>query len=167
MRRVDHVNMGLLALLQADGRMSLAELARRVGRSETTVRDRLASMQSAGVLRGVHARVDEAALGYHARAVVRARCEDVQEARERLLTLPQVRGAVVTAGDRPLLLDVLERDLPALGRALQELGEAGLEDVVVDPVMGTLVPRRAVPLGGHASLRRAKTQAAPLSAAHA
>src|SRR3954464_11100464 len=74
---VDHEPDGtdrlILAELQADGRLSLAELGRRVGLSPPSVAERVARLQRDGVLVGVRAVVDPAALGYALAAVLRIR----------------------------------------------------------------------------------------------
>jgi Lrp/AsnC family leucine-responsive transcriptional regulator len=70
---LDDVNRRLLAELQADARLALAELGRRVGLSAPAVAERLARMEEAGVIRGYHAEVDPRALGYALSAVLRIR----------------------------------------------------------------------------------------------
>jgi Lrp/AsnC family leucine-responsive transcriptional regulator len=61
---IDATNRRLLAELQADARLSLAELGRRVGLSSPAVAERLQRLEQAGVILGYHARVDPRALGF-------------------------------------------------------------------------------------------------------
>jgi Lrp/AsnC family leucine-responsive transcriptional regulator len=70
---VDSTNLRLLAELQADARLSLAELGRRVGLSSPAVADRLARMEEEGVIRGYRAEVDPRALGFALSVVIRIR----------------------------------------------------------------------------------------------
>jgi Lrp/AsnC family transcriptional regulator, leucine-responsive regulatory protein len=70
---IDAVNRHLLAELQADARLSLAELGRRVGLTAPAVAERLQRLQEGGVVRGYHADVDPRALGYALSAVLRIR----------------------------------------------------------------------------------------------
>ncbi len=70
---VDAVSRRLLAELQADGRLSLAELGRRVGLSSPAVAERLGRLEATGVITGYHARVDPRALGFALSAVIRVR----------------------------------------------------------------------------------------------
>src|SRR6185437_12399510 len=51
-------NLRLLAELQADARLSLAELGRRVGLSSPAVAERLARLEQEGVIKGYHAELD-------------------------------------------------------------------------------------------------------------
>src|SRR6188472_1285096 len=70
---LDATNVRLLAELQADARLSLAELGRRVGLSSPAVAERLRRLERDGVVRGFHADVDPRALGYALAAVLRIR----------------------------------------------------------------------------------------------
>jgi Lrp/AsnC family leucine-responsive transcriptional regulator len=70
---LDATNLRLLAELQSDARLSLAELGRRVGLSSPAVAERLARLEQDGVILGYHARLDPRALGYALSAVIRVR----------------------------------------------------------------------------------------------
>ena len=70
---LDATNLRLLAELQADARLTLAELGRRVGLSSPAVAERLARLEEDGVIRGYRADVDPRALGYTLSAVIRIR----------------------------------------------------------------------------------------------
>jgi Lrp/AsnC family leucine-responsive transcriptional regulator len=70
---VDETDGRLLVELQADARLSLAELGRRVGLSPPAVAERVRRLTDEGVIRGFHADVDPRALGYALSAIVRIR----------------------------------------------------------------------------------------------
>ena len=70
---LDGANRRLLAELQREGRLSLAELGRRVGLSSPSVADRLSRLESDGVITGYRAEVDPRALGLALTAVIRIR----------------------------------------------------------------------------------------------
>ena len=70
---LDDTNLRVLAELQADARLSLAELGRRVGLSSPAVAERLARLEQDGVIRGYHADIDPRALGYTLGVVIRIR----------------------------------------------------------------------------------------------
>ena len=69
----DATNLRLLAELQADARLSLAELGRRVGLSSPAVAERLQRLEQEQVILGYHARLDPRKLGMTLSAVIRVR----------------------------------------------------------------------------------------------
>ncbi|HEX2065756.1 MAG TPA: Lrp/AsnC family transcriptional regulator [Candidatus Thermoplasmatota archaeon] len=60
---LDQVSKRILGALTTPGALDAAAIASRVGASEAVVRQRLAALQEAGVLRGLAPRIDPAALG--------------------------------------------------------------------------------------------------------
>jgi Lrp/AsnC family leucine-responsive transcriptional regulator len=70
---LDTVNLRLIGELQADARLSLAELGRRVGLSAPAVTDRLQRLRDAGVIVGYRTEVDPRALGFTLSVVLRVR----------------------------------------------------------------------------------------------
>jgi len=61
---LDPIDWKILKELQADGRMTNVELARRVGISAPPCLRRVRALEEAGIIRGYRALVDEKALGY-------------------------------------------------------------------------------------------------------
>ena len=72
-RENDVTNRRILEELQQDGRLSLAELGRRVGLSPPAVAERVQRLERDGVITGYHAAVDPRALGYALTTVIRIR----------------------------------------------------------------------------------------------
>ena len=62
--KLDPIDRMILAELQADGRMTNVELAKRVGISAPPCLRRVRSLEEAGYIRGFHADVDALALGF-------------------------------------------------------------------------------------------------------
>jgi Lrp/AsnC family leucine-responsive transcriptional regulator len=75
---LDATNLGLLGELQADARLSLAELGRRVGLSSPAVAERVTRLEREGVILGYHAELDPRALGLQLSAIIRARPSPTQ-----------------------------------------------------------------------------------------
>jgi Lrp/AsnC family leucine-responsive transcriptional regulator len=69
----DVTNRRILEELQSDGRLSLAELGRRVGLSPPAVAERVQRLERDGVITGYRATVDPRALGYALTTVIRIR----------------------------------------------------------------------------------------------
>ena len=70
---LDATNLRLIAELQADARLSLAELGRRVALSSPAVAERLRRLEEAGVITGYRAVVDPRRLGFGFGVVIRIR----------------------------------------------------------------------------------------------
>jgi Lrp/AsnC family transcriptional regulator, leucine-responsive regulatory protein len=70
---LDEANRRLLAALRDDPRAGIAELARRIGMSPPSVRERLSRLERSGVIRGYRVDVDPAAIGLPVAAWVRIR----------------------------------------------------------------------------------------------
>lgn len=146
---LDRTNLNLLDLLQKDARASVIGLSRAVNRAESTVRERISALEREGILRGYRALVDAEKLGFHARALLRADCDlrHVPELARALGAIPQVTGAMLTTGTKPLVVQVMAEDLPRLEEVLEtRLAPLGLEQIEAALVVHRLVEQRPVPL---------------------
>jgi Lrp/AsnC family transcriptional regulator, leucine-responsive regulatory protein len=113
----DDLNRRLVALLQAEGRMSHAELAERLGVSRPTIIDRVKRLEADGVLNGYAARVAPAAVNKPTVAFVAVRYKDNNEIIEQrfikaLEEEPDILEAHTIAGEDALLLKIVA-DTPA------------------------------------------------------
>ena len=68
---IDATGRRILEELQADGRLTMAELGRRVNLSAPAVAERVQRLERDGVITGYHATVDPTAIGFPLAAVVR------------------------------------------------------------------------------------------------
>jgi Lrp/AsnC family leucine-responsive transcriptional regulator len=82
---LDATNLQILEELQADARLTMAELGRRVSLSPPAVAERVQRLERSGVVTGYHASVDPKAVGYPIAAVVR-----VRPASRQLHKIPEV-----------------------------------------------------------------------------
>jgi len=99
---VDATDRALLALLRADGRLPVAELARRVGLSPAPVGRRIERLERRGVITGYTAVVDDALLGQGLEALVELRVAGragIGEVVARLRRLDAVVEVLTLAGD--------------------------------------------------------------------
>src|SRR4030042_4992706 len=72
---LDATGWQILRELEANARLSFAELGRRVGLSLPAVAERVRKMEDAGIITGYRAQVDPARVGLPIRAFVRIRLE--------------------------------------------------------------------------------------------
>jgi DNA-binding Lrp family transcriptional regulator len=116
--RLDAIDWKILKELQADGRMTNVELARRVGISAPPCLRRVRALEEAGVVKGYHAEVAAPALGYNvtvfAHVGLSSQAETDLRAFEALVnSWPQVRECHMLAGETDFLLKVVAEDWDA------------------------------------------------------
>jgi Lrp/AsnC family leucine-responsive transcriptional regulator len=70
---LDELDRKLVAILSEDARISLKDLAGRVGLSSPSASERLKRLEERGVIRAFTIEIDPAALGYQLQAIVRIR----------------------------------------------------------------------------------------------
>ena len=70
---LDEIDRRLLEELGSDGRLTMAELGRRISLSPPAVAERVQRLERTGVITGYHAAIDPKAIGYPIAAVVRVR----------------------------------------------------------------------------------------------
>jgi DNA-binding Lrp family transcriptional regulator len=112
---LDEVDRQILAELQADGRMTNVELARRVGLSAPPCLRRVRRLEEEGIIRGYHADLDPVALGYEITFFALVGLESQKEA---VLTAfegavrewPEVRECHMIRGGGDFLLRLVARD---------------------------------------------------------
>lgn len=144
---LDNYDTRILAELQADARLTMAELGRRVHLSQPAVTERVRKLESAGVITGYRARVDPAALGYGIRALVRVgRCE--YPAMQRLIeATPEIVDAWNITGEDSWLCQIVVVDVAHLDRvvnALWALGETSTSIILKAPCeQRVLLPPKA------------------------
>ena len=73
MDSLDAIDREILAILQTDGRLSGADIGRKVNLSQPAVSARMQRLERSGVITGYRALVDPARLGLNIHAVVRLR----------------------------------------------------------------------------------------------
>jgi Lrp/AsnC family leucine-responsive transcriptional regulator len=104
----------ILAELQADARLSMAELGRRVHLSQPAVTERVRKLESAGVITGYRATVNLASLGYGIRAMVRVGRADYARVVKLVGQMPEVVNAYNVTGEDSWLLEIAVIDVAHL-----------------------------------------------------
>lgn len=127
-RLLDETSWAILHALQADARMSYAELGRRVNLSSPAVAERVQRLVDAGIIEGFHARVNPAKVGYPIRAVIRIDTlgRDVPSRSAQIFEqLPEVQEAHRTTGVDCYVLHVVARDMKRLEEVIDVLSTIG------------------------------------------
>ncbi|PZQ51656.1 MAG: AsnC family transcriptional regulator [Rhodovulum sulfidophilum] len=113
---LDRIDLRLLRLLQADGRMSNAELAERISVSPATCHRRTRRLIEAGIVRGVRAEIAPERVGLGTAVLVgvvldRSTPESFAAFEAAVLALPVVLDCHLVAGDFDYLLKIRARDM--------------------------------------------------------
>jgi Lrp/AsnC family leucine-responsive transcriptional regulator len=124
---LDDLDRRIITELQHEGRLSMAELGRRVNLSSPAVADRVQRLERTGVIVGYHARVDPRALGYPVAAVVRVApaTGQLQRIREVAQSTPEVVECHRITGEDCFLLKLHLRSLDELEGVLDRFTPYG------------------------------------------
>ncbi|MEM6481044.1 MAG: Lrp/AsnC family transcriptional regulator [Pseudomonadota bacterium] len=114
--RLDDIDRKILAELQADGRMTNVELARRVGISAPPCLRRVRTLEEAGFIQGYHARVDPRELGFEVQVFAMVGLQSQHEAdlnafEELCRGWPLVRECHMLNGEVDFILKCVAPDL--------------------------------------------------------
>lgn len=143
---LDEINRRLLTELQADPRVSMSALARRVGMSAPAVTERVQRMERAGVITGYTVQVDPAALGLPVTVFVRVRPGPGQLTKVAALaeSLPEVSECYRITGEDCFLLKIHIPSVDQLDVVLDQFLLYG--QTITSVVQSTTVPARPLPV---------------------
>lgn len=124
MERVDEIDVKILALLQANGRMKRNRIAEEVGLSVPSVSERMRKLEERGVLAGYHAVVDGKRLHIDITAFIRVMVDGSNNYGafvERAAQLDEVLEVHSITGEGSHILKVRTRTTTTLERLLSEV----------------------------------------------
>jgi DNA-binding Lrp family transcriptional regulator len=116
MSTLDTIDRHLLAELQAEGRVTNVDLARRVGLTAPPCLRRVRALEEEGVIRGYHADLDASKLGFaitvFAMVSLKSQAEeDLRAFENHIKALPEVRECHMLNGEIDFILKIVSRDL--------------------------------------------------------
>jgi Lrp/AsnC family leucine-responsive transcriptional regulator len=143
---LDPINLRLLSELHDNPRLSMSELARRVGMSAPAVTERVQRLETAGVITGYRLDVDPAALGMPITALVRIRPGPGQlpKIAQAAQDTPQVVECHRVTGEDCFLLKIHAPSISELEQTLDHFLLFGQTTSSI--VVSTPVPPRPLPL---------------------
>lgn len=150
MSNLDGIDRQLLAELQEEGRVTNVELAKRVGLTAPPCLRRVRSLEEDGVIRGYHADLDAAKLGFtitvFALVSLKSQAEEaLRQFEDHMRSLPEVRECHMLNGEIDFILKIVSRDL----QGFQEFLTSKLTPAPnVDSVKTSLTIRTAKSLPG-------------------
>ncbi|HSV46295.1 MAG TPA: Lrp/AsnC family transcriptional regulator [Ramlibacter sp.] len=145
----DQLDRDLLALLQADARMSVANLARKLEVARTTVLARLARLETDGVIVGYTVRLgaDAADQGLQAYVGVSINAKQQRDVLKRLARMPELIQLVSVSGEFDYIALLRATTATRLDALLDEIGEIdGVIRTTTSVVLALKIDRR--PAGG-------------------
>ena len=154
METLDRFDLSILRELQADARLTNAELASRVGLSAAPCWRRVRALERAGFILGYHATLNRQKLGLGVMAFVRLDAERnsavaLQALEEAVKALPEVISCHYISGAGTFELQVVSEDLDSFSRfALQRLaGIQQVKDLHTSFSLGEVKSGAGLPLG--------------------
>ena len=121
MNQLDKFDLAILTHLQADGRLTNAELAQRVGLSAAPCWRRVRALEAAGYILGYHAAIDRHKIGLGVLAFVRIDAEissgaRTREMEEAIRAIPEVVACHYISGKGMFELQVVAKDLESFSQ---------------------------------------------------
>lgn len=113
---LDELDLKILTALQADGRMTNADLADRIGLSATPCLRRVKALEQAGAIKGYRALLDRAKVGLGLTVMVGVkvdghRDENARAIQAAFIEMPEVIACHLLSGETDFLLEVVVPDL--------------------------------------------------------
>lgn len=123
--RLDDIDYHILRLLQSNGRMTNADLAREVKLSPPSVLQRVRKLEEAGIIRGYVAMLDRECLGYHLNIYVLVGLAMHQEKpidrfRHAMMGIDEVVECSHISGEFDFLLRIVVPDMRAYEALVRE-----------------------------------------------
>lgn len=139
---LSRIDLRLLRLLQQDGRLSYAELARQVGLTTTPCKERVKRLEREGYITGYHAQLNPEKLGrglvvFVQISLQRTAGDAFKEFTEAVRDIPAIEECHLVAGNFDYLIKARVRDMNEyrefLGSSLMQL--PGVQESTSYPVM--------------------------------
>ena len=116
MQPLDEIDLAIMRALQGNGRMSNAELAQRVGLSQSACSRRVDILEKSGAISGYHARLSNKALNHTLMAVVHISlsgqgAKTLAEFEAAVKLCPNVLVCYLMSGEYDYILRIAAKDL--------------------------------------------------------
>jgi len=123
--QLDRIDRNILSALARDGRLSMSELAGKVGLSKTPVQARVRRLEKDGYIRGYQAIIDRERMGEGHVAFVQVKLSDTRSAaldafNRAVQAVPEIEQCHMMASSFDYLLKVRTTDIAAYRRVLGE-----------------------------------------------
>ena len=154
MDALDKFDLAILRELQADGRLSNAELSARVGLSAAPCWRRVRALEESGYIKGYRAEIDRHRIGLGVLAFVRLDAERnnanvTRQLEEAIRAVPEVISCHYISGTGTFELQVVSRDLNSFSQFARDvlLNLPNVKDLHTSFSLGEVKAGGALPLG--------------------
>jgi DNA-binding Lrp family transcriptional regulator len=141
---MDSIDQRLLSALRENGRASTAELARRVGRSRTSVQSRIERLEKEGVILGYGVKLaPEQDLGaVRAHVMIKVGPKESRTVSAALKAIPQVRVLHSVSGDVDLIAVAAATSVAEMDTVIDHIGALdGVERTTSSIILSTRFER--------------------------
>jgi Lrp/AsnC family leucine-responsive transcriptional regulator len=149
-RGLDDIDRGILELLQADCKATLARVGEQVGLSAPAIVERVKKLEHEGFIEGYHARLNARLLGLDVSAFISVwttHTRAMDELTRQLESFSDVLECHHVTGDPTLLVKVKTRNTQSLERLISAVRSLpGVERTETNVVLSTLVERTGLGL---------------------
>lgn len=134
---MDDIDLHILHLLQQDARLPLKTIAGHVGLARSSVRERIAKLEGAQVIRGYRAQVSHAADdGVRAFLLVRLQRTPLPDVIRRINALPGTRRCYSVSGDIDLVVEIGVANMHELNDRRDTVARLdGVADLTTVPIL--------------------------------
>jgi len=150
---LDEVDVQLLSLLQQDGRITNADLAKKVGLSPPSVLQRVRVLEKAGLIRGYFGILDADKLGLRITAMAMISLslhqeQPIERFRRSVNEIPEILECYHVSGEFDFLLKIVVRDIRAYEQLVREkLSKIkGIQQIKTSFVLATTKHTTQIPL---------------------
>ncbi len=142
---MDAIDRKILAALQLDGRLSLTDLAEKVGISLSPCHRRVRALEELGVIEGYYAQLNPKFMGLNFSTIVFVTLKNgdkktVSDFEQTIIYIPQIIQAQRLFGDPDYLLQVVTSDLAHF----QKLYDNELSAIGVQRLTSTMVMKNVI-----------------------
>ena len=141
---IDVIDDKLIAALLENGRASTADLARRVGRSRTTVQSRIERLERDGVIVGYTARLapDRAHGAVRAQVMLKIGPKEARAVETGLRAIPEVRLLHSVSGDHDMIAIAATETVAQMDGVIDRIGQLpGVERTTSSIILSTKFER--------------------------
>ncbi len=147
---IDGIDLHILNIIQNDGKISNAKLARQLQMAPSGVLERVRKLEKKGILEGYEVRLNPTKLGLTVTAFIHVLTSDSvgsTKIGEQLAEFPEIQEVHWIAGDYNYLVKTKLKDASDLRALLKKCGQIeGISDTRTTLVLETVKERQTIPV---------------------